>query len=312
LIAGLLVQWFSWRGIFFFSAVLALLVLIGLRATDESTCDPEQHPNFVGQALSILALLAISFVVINARAGLARELFFSALGVGIIAVALFFLIERRSANPMLRFERLDRRHFYASMLTLGIVNFGWYGLLLLCTLLMRRVMGQGPFEIGLYLTPSSIAFFIANAYSTKLMRRSGIAVATGLSFALSLGGIAWLALLSDGAAPWQVAAALVVTGSGWGLICTPATAVGMSSVGKRDEGFASAALVLSRSLFGVFGVAVLGTLLDSFLVDLEHYTDVSFFRGVHAASTLCFILTLVFAIAILAMLRYRGGRSGAI
>jgi MFS family permease len=311
LIAGLLVQWFSWRGIFFFSAALAVLVLIGLAATDESTCDPEQHPNFVGQALSILALLAISFVVINVRAGFTRELLFSALGVSVIAVALFWLIERRSAHPMLRFERFDRRRFYVSVLTLGIVNFGWYGLLLLCTLLMRRVMGQGPFEVGLYLTPSSIAFFIANAYSTKIVRRSGIAVAAGLSFALSLGGIAWLALLPDGAAPWQVAAALVVTGSGWGLICTPATALGMSSVGLRDEGFASAALVLSRSLFGVFGVAVLGTLLDSYLVNLERYTDASFLRGVHAASTLCFILTLVFALAIVATLRYRRTGSDA-
>lgn len=312
LIAGLLVQWFSWRGIFFFSAAMALLVLIGLTASDENTCAPDQHPDFLGQALSILALLAISFVVINARAGLARELLFGGLGVGVIALALFLLIERRSANPMLRLRRFDRRDFYASLLTLGIVNFGWYGLLLLCTLLMQRVMGQGPFEVGLYLTPSSIAFFIANAYSTKIARRGGIALASALSFALSLGGIAWLALLPEGAAPWQVAAALVVTGSGWGLICTPATALGMSSVGVADEGFASAMLVLARSLFGVFGVAVLGTLLDSYLVDLEHYTDASFVSGVHAASALCFILTLAFALGIVAMLRHASrGRSDA-
>lgn len=311
LIAGSIVQWFSWPGIFVASAGLALLVLIGLPAADENARSDAPQPNVVGQGLSVLAVLAISFVVINARAGFARELLFGALGTGIIALALFVWMERRSNHPMLRFERFDRRPFYAAVLTLGIVNFGWYGLLLVCTLLMRRVMGQGPFEVGLYLTPSSVAFFIANAYSASIARRTGMAFASGLSFALSLGGIAWLALLPDTAAPWHVAAALVVTGIGWGVICTPATALGMAAVDARDEGFASAALVLSRSLFGVFGVAVLGTLLDAYLVDLEHYTDALFFRGVRAASAVCFILTLVFACGIVALLWYRRRRGDA-
>jgi len=308
LIAGLLVQPFSWPGIFTFSAALAAVVLVLLPATQENACDPEQHADFLGQALSILVLLAISFVVMNARLDVSREILFGAFGIGVTALALFLLVERRATHPMLHLRSFDRRRFEVSVLTLGIVNFAWYGLMLLCTLLMQRVMGQDPFAVGLYLTPSSIAFFVANAYSNELARRAGMLVAIGVSFGISLAGMAWLMLLPVAAAPWHVGAALTVAATGWGLICTPATALGMSSVTSADEGFASAVLVLARSLFGVFGVAVLGTLLDSFLIDLQHFTSATFMRGVHAASALCFVLTLASGLVILAIVWHHGRR----
>jgi hypothetical protein len=84
-----------------------------------------------------------------------------------------------------------------------------------------------------------------------------------LSFVFSIAGIVWLAMAEQKTPPWEVAAALALAGLGWGIICTPASAVGLSVVEASDEGFASGTLAFGRSLFGVFGIAVLGSLLSA-------------------------------------------------
>lgn len=291
LIAGFVVQWFSWTGLFGVSAVCALLVLGGLFAVEENTCAPSPTVDIWGQGLSVIALLAISYAVIQGK-GLAIEpgSLLAVLGVALVAVVLFVLVERRVKNPAVPLKYFDRRGFNVALLALGVVNFGWYGLMLVATMALEFPMHQGPIAIGLYLTPCNAAFFIANAYSARLEVRAGVTAAIAAGFAVSLAAMAWMAFPSAMFAPWAIAAALCVAGAGWGLLCTPATSLGMASVGDADEGFASAMLVLSRSLCGVLGVAVLGEM---------------FVRGPREAATACFVLTLVCGVALVAGLRNR-------
>jgi hypothetical protein len=119
----------------------------------------------------------------------------------------------------------------------------------------------------------------------------------------------------------------------------------MSAVQISDEGFASAMLVLARTLLGVFGVAVLGTLLESGLtirvdnarlgphvtaaahagqifalltspaygVDLSpviRFIDDAFAASMHDVAWVCFALTIAFgAISIFALGSDRRRRS---
>lgn len=289
LIAGFVVDWFSWTGIFGFSAIFALVAFAGLFAVDENTCAPSATVDFWGQGLSVVAFLAISYVVIKGK-GLAIEpgSFVAVLGVAAVAFALFVMVERRVKNPAVPLKYFDRRGFNVALLTLGVVNFGWYGLMLVCTMALERTMHQDPIAIGLYLTPCNAAFFIANAFSARVERRAGISAAIAAGFGVSLAAMAWMAIPNAMYAPWLISAALCVAGVGWGLLCTPATSLGMASVGTSDEGFASAMLVLSRSLCGVLGVAVLGEM---------------FVRGTHSAAIACFVLTFVAGCVLVGSLR---------
>jgi hypothetical protein len=89
----------------------------------------------------------------------------------------------------------------------------------------------------------------------------------------------------------------------------------MGAVATADEGFASGAIALSRSLFGVFGIAVLGSLLaagiahetgarvyhQSATAALSQPAAYAFAGGMHVAMLVCFALTLVFGLAVIAM-----------
>lgn len=329
LIGGLLVHWFSWPAVFYFSAALSVLVLAGLAFCPDDGAGESAALDMPGQTLSILACLAFTFALIEGNAaGWNSAMILTAFGVAAAGFALFVLVEARSRAPMVNLRYFRLRMFDVSLLTLGVVNFGWYGIMLLATLFLQHVLRQNAVAAGLYLMPCNAAYFAVNLFSSRIAGRLGAAAAVVLSFAVSLGGIAWLITLTAASPPWQVAAALGIAGIGWGIICTPATSFGMAAVRLSDEGFASGTLALSRSLFGVFGIAVLGSIvgggmsreLTGPLKHAVHHGRIferavtpgvraavhtSYVHAFHFALEVCFALTLLCGAVIVAVLSAR-------
>jgi DHA2 family methylenomycin A resistance protein-like MFS transporter len=261
-LGGILVHWFGWPSVFLLSVVFGLVVLATFPFVSESDRDPSRRLDGVGQFLSVLSFLAISFALIEGNAnGWGSALIVASFAVFVVGLALFLYVEKRVKKPMIHLRYFSERPFNAGLLIIGVLNFGWYGIMLLCTLFLQNVLHQSAMNAGFYLMPSNIAFFVANQYSSRAEKRMGDRTVVAASFAISLLGIAWLATLGIASAPWEVAGGLFVAGIGWGLVFTPAAAMGMSAVASADEGFASGAIALSRSLFGVFGIAILGSLL---------------------------------------------------
>lgn len=315
-IGGVLVHFFGWPSVFYLSVVMGLAVLATFPSVTESERNPSLRLDGVGQFLAIVSFLAISFALIEGNAnGWSSPVIIGAFAIFVVGLCLFVVVERRVKQPMVHLRYFKRRPFDVSLLVIGVVNFGWYGIMLLCTLFLQNVQHQTAMNAGFYLMPSNIAFFIANQYSSQVEIAIGHRAIVALSFAISLIGIAWLALLSVNTASWQVSAGLFVAGIGWGLIFTPAASMGMGAVASADEGFASGAIALSRSLFGVFGIAVLGSLLaagiahetgarvyhQSATAALSQPAAYAFAGGMHVAMLVCFALTLVFGLAVIAM-----------
>ena len=264
MIGGILVHWFGWPAVFYVSVIMGLAVLATFPFVSETRLDPSMRLDGLGQFLSILAFLAISFGLIEGNAnGWASPVIIAAFVVAIAGLWTFIYVERRVPKPMVHLRYFKVRAFNISLLTIGIVNFGWYGIMLVCTLFLQNVQHQSPLLAGFYLMPSNIGFFIANLYSSQVEKLLGERAILVLSFAFSLAGIAWLATLGAASQSWQLSAGLFIAGIGWGLIFTPAASMGMAACSEEDEGFAAGAIALSRSLFGVFGIAILGTLLAS-------------------------------------------------
>ncbi len=272
-IGGALVHWFGWPSVFYLSVLMGLVVLATFPYVKESRRDPSLRLDGLGQFLSIVSFIAISFALIEGNAnGWSSPLIVGSFAVFAIGIVCFVAIERRAAKPMVHLRYFGSRSFVAALLIIGAINFGWYGIMLLCTDFLQNVQRQSPFAAGFYLMPSNLAFFTINQYSSQAEKLLGQRLLLVVSWVVTLAGIVWLAMLGVSSASWQVAAGLFVAGIGWGLLFTPAASMGMSAVAPVDEGFASGAIALSRSLFGVFGIAILGTLLSGGMA-----------RGVHDA-----------------------------
>jgi len=315
LIGGVLVTYLHWPSVFYFSGLLGILVLAGLRYCNERRGESRLRLDLPGQVSSILACLAISYGLIEHEA--------LAFAAGAALSALFIAVELRSPQPMVNLRYFRVRRFDASLLTVAIVNFAWYGLMLLVTLYLQQIMHLREIVVGLYLMPCNAAFFVANLYSARICRFLGMPLTLVVSFAVSLGGTAWLATIHSLSAPWEASLALGLAGFGWGIISTPATSMGMAAVRRSDEGFASGTLALSRSLCGVFGIAVLGSLLtrgmavrlpEGLRAAVHHgsifempgvrtLVENAYVQALHVSVAVCFALTAAFGLWILAMLR---------
>jgi MFS family permease len=264
LAGGALVQWIGWPAIFYLSAALGLIVIAGLFFATEKTPHVVTGWDLWGQLLSIAAIVAISYAMIEGnQSGWSSPVILTAFGIAGAGFALFLAVERYAKWPMIHLRYFKLRAFNVAVLLLGIVNFAWYGVMLLVSLFMQDIQGLSEIAAGLYLIPCNAAYFAANFFSNQLREKLGFPWNIAISFIFSIAGIVWLAAADQKTPPWEVSAALALAGLGWGIICTPASAVGLSVVESSDEGFASGTLAFGRSLFGVFGIAVLGSLLSA-------------------------------------------------
>lgn len=264
LAGGALVEWIAWPAIFYLSAALGVMVIASLFFASEKTPHQATGWDLWGQLLSIAAIVAISYAMIEGNhTGWNSPLILTAFGIAGAGFALFLAVERYARWPMIHLHYFKLRAFNVAVLLLGIVNFAWYGVMLLVSLFMQDIQGLSAVAAGLYLIPCNAAYFAANFFSNQVREKLGFPWNIVLSFVFSIAGIVWLAMAEQKTPPWEVAAALALAGLGWGIICTPASAVGLSVVEASDEGFASGTLAFGRSLFGVFGIAVLGSLLSA-------------------------------------------------
>jgi DHA2 family multidrug resistance protein-like MFS transporter len=147
------------------------------------------------------------------------------------------------------------------LLAVGIINFCFYGIMLLCTNFLQNAQHIAPVAAGFYLMPANLAFFLVNQYSAFFEKLFGERHLVVVTWIFLLAGIVWLAELTVSASPVLLSTALFVLGIGFGLSWTPACSFTMAACDAADQGFASGAVALSRSFFGVLGIAILGGLL---------------------------------------------------
>jgi len=307
-IGGAVVSQFSWPGVFWMSALLAFGVLALLLAdTRRDTPGKAGRFDLIGQGIAVLAFVLLSYALIDGdKAGWLSPPILAAFVVGAAALWGLVAFETRSAHPMMHVEYFRRRRFDVSLAMLAVVNFSWYGLFLLCSIFLQEIRRDGALLSGIFLLPCNATFFGANLASVWFARTFGMVQAAAISFVVTLAGIAWLAAMTEQTHGWQIACALGVAGVGWGLIVTPATALGMESVPLRDEGFASATQALIRSISGVFGIALLGSIAGNAV------ENGAFMRGWPVAMIVAGFVTAAFAVLVLLVLRGRDAKLPAV
>lgn len=264
IIGGVLVHYWGWQSVFYLSVAMGVLVLGTLTCATESTRDPSMRLDFFGQFSSVVALLAMSFALIEGNAsGWTSPVILGSFAAFAVFIATFIWVERRVAKPMVHLRYFKSRAFVVGLLMVAVNNFCFYGIMLLCTGFLQNAQQQSAIASGFYLMPANLAFFFVNQYSEVAEKVLGERMLVAAATFFMLAGILWLAVLEVSSASWQLSAGLFVLGIGLGLFWTPACSFAMAACSAADQGFASGAIALSRSFFGVLGIAILGTLLAS-------------------------------------------------
>ena len=216
-----------------------------------------------GLGTSAVSLLALTYGLIEGeRHGWTSGLIVGSFLLAAVAAVAFLVVESRSADPMIDISLFRSRLFSGGVAAMGLWAFGVFGIYFFTALYLQNVLGFSPTRAGAAFVPMALVMAVVAAASGPVAARVGThrAVAGGLG----LMALAVLGVSSVGSGgnlgdlmPWFLA-----YGMGAGLL-VPLTATILGLLPAEREGVASGVLNVSREVFGLLGVTVLGAILSA-------------------------------------------------
>ncbi|MEU8364490.1 MFS transporter [Nonomuraea sp. NPDC048882] len=216
-----------------------------------------------GLVTSAVALFALTYALIEGEsAGWTSPAILAAAGVFVVAAVAFVLAESRAAEPMVPVSLFRSRVFSGGLLTSGIWSFGVFGIYFFSALWLQNVLGFTPTEAGASFVPMALTMAVVALLSQRISAALGIGRTVALGMALMGAAIFLISRVgADGGFP-DVAPWFLLYGLGGGLL-VPLTSAVLGGMPKARAGVASGVLNVSREVFGLLGITVLGAFLSS-------------------------------------------------
>ncbi len=257
-LGGLLVHQFGWGAIFLMNLPpLALSVYFSVgffKGGLHEVPTVEFRFDWLGTALLTASLLCL---VIGLKD---RSLL---LVPGLLLMGVFVWWQSKSSQPLIDLKLFADRSFSAGCAIIALLNLSMYALLFQLPYLLKLLYQWGPEQSGHYMTTFMVSMMAASLVGGRVAEKIGVKITCVAGSLMAAAGLAGLATLVPGEAPWHVAIGLVLGCGGLGLANGPSQSAAMATVDRNMSGIASGVMSTFRYLGGVVGISVLALLLSA-------------------------------------------------
>jgi len=261
LLGGIIVKHISWRWIFYINVPFGVASAAVLAVALHENVEKRLHTlDWGGVALFTIACVAL---LLGAHG---HALAVVGLPIALGGFALFFVVERRSAEPILPVELFARRVMAISSIAGTLVGATMMATVTYIPLFVQGVLGRTPTEAGATLTPLVIGWPLASALGSRLALRFGYRalVCTGLgTVAVASVLLAWTFDRGAGLAVPRLVMGLM--GAGMGLANVALLLAIQTSVEWEQRGVATASTMFFRIMGGAIAIGILGAFLSAHL-----------------------------------------------
>ncbi|GLX00389.1 MFS transporter [Microtetraspora sp. NBRC 16547] len=265
LTGGLLSENAHWGWIFLINApigaVTAVLGFLTIRVP--RTERRRTGLDLPGLTFSAVALFALTYALIEGESrGWGSAPILGAFGVAAAGALAFVVTEYRTSRPMIDLSLFRERVFSGGLLSQGLWSFGVFGIYFFTALYLQSALGFSPTEAGAAFVPMALLTAVVAATSPRIAGRFGAAptVATGLG--LMAVAIAGLSSAGAGSGYLDLLPWFLLYGVGAGLL-VPLTNVVLDVMPATRAGVASGVLNVSRQVFGLLGITILGAIMNN-------------------------------------------------
>ncbi|MFJ3977416.1 MFS transporter [Streptomyces sp. NPDC090021] len=267
LLGGVLTEGPGWRWVFHASGIGAALVLaatVHLVPADpkEESGGPRPRLDVAGSLTVTAGLVSLVYGLTAAgRSGWTDPLVLGSLAAATVLLALFVLVERRHAAPLLPSGLLTHGAVGPANLLMALLGAVWVGLFFFLPLYQQQVLGAGPLEAGLSQLPLAAANMLGSGLAPALTRRIGPHRTLLAGLVTQAAGFLWLArITADGTFLTHLLGPVLLVGAGLGVAFVQLTGAAVSGVEPAHAGLAGGLVNTTRQIGGAVGLAVLGTL----------------------------------------------------
>jgi EmrB/QacA subfamily drug resistance transporter len=269
LLGGFVTDAWSWRGVFYFSIPFGVISMVMLKLyLHEPPVRREHKLDLLGTFLltASITLLLVAILEGSEVWGWRDTRTMVLFGASIVGLVLFFLQEKRAAEPMLPLDIFNNRVIVvasAGSLLLGCLLFS---IAAYVPVYAQGVLGGTASDAGAALIPMMLGWPIASAISGRMMLRIGYRPLARFGGLVSLAGLLFLAVAPAGKGNLTVA--MLAIGVGMGFLATPYLVSVQNAVPWNRRGVVTSSNQFFRTIGGAIMVAVLGAVLNARLKTL--------------------------------------------
>jgi EmrB/QacA subfamily drug resistance transporter len=270
ILGGWLLTHFWWGSVFLINVpVIALALLAVTLFMPESRSAARPRLDLVGVALSTAGLVALTYGVIKAGdQGWGSRGALGYMAAGALLLAGFVGWERRAARsgtgqPLVDLGLFRSRSFSWGMVLSTLLSFSLIGLLFAVPQYFRAVLGYDAMGAGLRLLPLIGGMIVGLGAGDRISTKAGPKITVALGFAVAGAALIMGAFTGAGDGTGFAATWLTIGGIGTGVALPPAMNAALSRLTGERSGVGSALISAVRQVGATFGVAVLGSVLNS-------------------------------------------------
>ncbi|MEU0559917.1 MFS transporter [Dactylosporangium sp. NPDC006015] len=266
LLGGVLVDHFWWGSVFLVNLPVVAIALTGvLLVVPNPKLVQRRRPDPLGLVLSTggLALLAYGLIEAGQNTDWTRWQVWATTLAGLVVLALFTVVEWRSAEPSFDPRLFRNGRFSAGNVALATLFFGITGQMFYGNFYLQGARGMSALETGLAFLPGAIGVAAGSGIGARLAKRFGVGPVSGVSLlVVAASFLANLTFDLDTPLLWFCAVGFV-SGIAMGMAIAPTVAAVIAVLPLDRMGAGSAVNNTVRQVGSVLGIALLGTILAS-------------------------------------------------
>lgn len=253
LLGGFIVDWVSWRYIFYLNIPFGISALIMVMVFYEEQI--EKSPFRLDWFGTLLFTAAASLLVY----GLEVLHLWMIVG-GIMGLFISWVIDSRHPYPLLPVRSLKLKIPRSAMNLNFLAGMAYFGILAFLPLYIQRIEAQGATMAGLVLTPMIVGWTITNIIGGRILSRVSLFFLVRLGFAILVTGFVGFVLFYDYSI-YHLACCGFFVGSGMGFSMLGTLLMAQEYSPRNELGSSTSSVMFARTIGGSIGISILSAII---------------------------------------------------